>query len=64
MIQSGISMMLILRSIWVQLRTGQEVASKEFCVFPCWCWLLLILRGMPASSSTKSLREGSLILPL
>jgi hypothetical protein len=34
MIQSGNSMILILRSIRVQLRAGQEVASKEFSMLP------------------------------
>jgi len=62
-IQSGNSMMLILRSIRVQLRAGQEVASKEFSMLSC-LWWQLMLRGMPASSAAKSLREGSLVLPL
>lgn len=64
MIQSGNSMILILRGIRVQLRAGQKVSSKEFRVLPCLWRLLLMLRGMPASSATKSLREGSLVLPL
>jgi hypothetical protein len=65
MIHSGISMM-ILRSIRVKLRAGQKVPSKEFGVLPCWLWLLLLMleRRMSASSAAKSLREGSLVLPL
>jgi len=67
MIHSGISMMMILRSIWIKLRAGQQVPSKEFSVLPCWLWLLLLLileRRMSASSSAKSLREGSLVFSL
>lgn len=66
MIHSGISMMMILRSIWIKLRAGQKVPSKEFSVLPCCLWLLLLMleRRMSASSSAKSLREGSLVFSL
>lgn len=66
MIHSGISMMMILRSIWIKLRAGQKVPSKEFSVLPYWLWLLLLMleRRMSASSSAKSLREGSLVFSL